>query len=137
MHAKLLQSCLTLCDPMDCSSPGSSVPRDSPDKNNGVGCHALLQGIFPTQESNPRLLCLLQWQADFLPLVPPGKPEFRILRHKGCAQGHISGGDRIKARPVLLTALLHCVQIGFATCTLCPPAPETLGEQGKPPSSLW
>ena len=32
-------SCLTLCDPMDCSPPGSSVHRDSPGKNAGVGCH--------------------------------------------------------------------------------------------------
>ena len=44
------QLCLTLCDPMDCSLPGSSVHGDSPDKNTGVGCHVLLQGIFPTQE---------------------------------------------------------------------------------------
>ena len=35
-------------------------PSDSPGKNVGVGGHALLQGIFPTQESNPDLLCLLQ-----------------------------------------------------------------------------
>ena len=49
-------SCLTLCDPMDCSPPGSSVHGDSPGKNTGVGCHALLQGIFPTQEPNPGLL---------------------------------------------------------------------------------
>ena len=50
------QSCLTLCNPMDCSPPGSSVLGDSPGKNSGVGCHALLQGIFPIQESNPGLL---------------------------------------------------------------------------------
>ena len=50
------QSCVTLCDPMDCSPPGSSVHGDSPGKNTGVGCHALLQGIFPTQGSNPGLL---------------------------------------------------------------------------------
>ena len=49
------QSCLTLCDPMNCSPPGSSVHGDSPGKNTGVGCHALLQGIFPTQGSNPGL----------------------------------------------------------------------------------
>ena len=36
---------------MDCSPPGSSVLGDSPGKNTGVGCHALLQGIFPTQGS--------------------------------------------------------------------------------------
>ena len=37
---------------MDCSPPGSSVPGDSPGKNTGASCHALLQGIFPTQGSN-------------------------------------------------------------------------------------
>ena len=47
---------LTLCDPMDCSLPGSSVHGDSPSKNNGVGCHTLLQGIFQTQGLNPGLL---------------------------------------------------------------------------------
>ena len=45
----------TFCDPMDCSPPGSSVQRDSPGKDTGVGCHALCQGIFPTQGSNPGL----------------------------------------------------------------------------------
>ena len=50
------QSCLTLCNPRDCSPPGSSVHGDSPGKNIGVGCHALLQRIFPTQGSNPGLL---------------------------------------------------------------------------------
>ena len=49
------QSCLILCDPMDCSPPGSSVYRDSPGKNTRVGCHALLQEIFPSQESKPGL----------------------------------------------------------------------------------
>ena len=43
------------CNSMDCSPPGSSVHGDSPGKNPGVGCHALLQGIFPTQGSNPGL----------------------------------------------------------------------------------
>ena len=50
------QSCPTLCDSVDCSSSGSSVHGDSPGKNTGVSCHALLQGIFPTQRSNLRLL---------------------------------------------------------------------------------
>ena len=49
------QSCPILCNPMDCSLPGSSVHGDSPGKNTGVGCHALLQGIFPTKGSNPGL----------------------------------------------------------------------------------
>ena len=63
MHAQLLQSCLTLWDPMGCSPPGSPVHGDSPGKNNGVACHALLQGIFPTHGLNPHLLCLQHWQA--------------------------------------------------------------------------
>ena len=50
------QSCLTLCNPMDCSLPGSSVHGDSPGRNTGVGSLSLLQGIFPSQESNRGLL---------------------------------------------------------------------------------
>ena len=49
------QSCPTLCDPMDCSPPSSSIHADSPGKNTGVGCHALLQGISSTQGWNPGL----------------------------------------------------------------------------------
>ena len=49
-------------------------PWGFPGKNTGVACHFLLQGIFPTQGSNP---CLLHWQMDPLPLAPPRKPHFR------------------------------------------------------------
>ena len=56
VHAKSLQSCPTLCDPKDCSPPGSSVYGESPGKNTGVGSHSLLQGIFLTQGSNRGLL---------------------------------------------------------------------------------
>ena len=66
---KSLQSCQTLCDPMDCNPPGSSVHGDSPGKSTGVGCHALLQGIFLNQGSNLCLLSLLPWQAGSLPLA--------------------------------------------------------------------
>ena len=41
--AKSLQSCLTLCDPVDSSPPRLPHPWDSPGKNTGVGCHFLLQ----------------------------------------------------------------------------------------------
>ena len=58
-HAAVLclvtQLCLILCKPMDCSPPCSSVLGDSLGKNTGVGGHALLQGIFPTQGLNPGL----------------------------------------------------------------------------------
>ena len=49
------QSCPTLCGPIDCSPPGSSVHGDSSGKNTEVGCHSLLQGIFLTPGSNPGL----------------------------------------------------------------------------------
>ena len=89
------QSCLTPCDPVDCSPPGSSVhgilqasilewvaisfsrgsswppllcPWDSPGKDTGAGFHFLLQEIFPTKGLNLCLLRLLHWQADSLPL---------------------------------------------------------------------
>ena len=68
-----LFSYVPLCDPMD---PTGQAPlsMDSPDKNTGVGCQALLQGIFPTQGSNPCLWRLLHWQAGFLPLCHLGSP---------------------------------------------------------------
>ena len=69
---KVLQLCLTLWDPMDCSPPGSSVHGYSPGKNTGVGCHVLLQEIL-TQGLNICLLCLLHWQVSSLQPVPPGK----------------------------------------------------------------
>ena len=47
-------------------------PWDSPVKNTGVGCHALLRGIFLTWQRNPHLFRLLHWQAGSLPPVPPG-----------------------------------------------------------------
>ena len=60
-------------------------PRDSPGKNTGVDWHALLQGVFLTRGLNPCLLCLLYWQADSLPLAPPGNPSKKCknLRSSG------------------------------------------------------
>ena len=55
VHVKALQSCLTLCSPMDSSPSGSSVPGILQARITGVGCHFLLQGIFPTQGLNPGL----------------------------------------------------------------------------------
>ena len=56
LHVCLVaQSCPILCEPVDCSPPGSSVHGKSPGKNTGVGCHAFLQRTFPTQGLNPGL----------------------------------------------------------------------------------
>ena len=57
MLVKSLQSSLTV-QPHGLQSARLCCPWDSPGKNTGIGCHALLQEIFSTQGSNPRLLCL-------------------------------------------------------------------------------
>ena len=73
--AQLLSCVQSFVTPVDCCLPGSSVcPWDFLGKNAGVGCHFLLQGIVPTQESNLSLLQLLHWRVDSLQLAPPGKP---------------------------------------------------------------
>ena len=78
LHAKSLHSCPTLCDFMDCGPRGSSVHGDSLGKNTEVGCHALLQGIFPTQRSDSCLTSFaLPW--GFLTTEPPGKPILQWL----------------------------------------------------------
>ena len=61
--AQSLQSCPTLCNPMNCSLPGTSVHGIlQPRKNTGVGNCALLQGTFWTQGLKLHLLHLLHWQ---------------------------------------------------------------------------
>ena len=54
-------------------------------KNIGVGCHFLLWGIFPTQGSNSRLLHLLYWQIQALPLSHLGNP-FSSVKFLSCVQ---------------------------------------------------
>ena len=68
-----------LCGPMDCSPPGSSGHGDSPGKNTGVGCHVLLQRIFPTQGLNPGLL---HCRHILYHLSHQGSP--RILKQVAC-----------------------------------------------------
>ena len=80
MHIKFLQSYINLCNPINCGLPGSSCPWDSPGKSAGVGCHALLQGNFLTQGSNPHLLCLLHWKVGFLPLHHLGSPSIVLCK---------------------------------------------------------
>ena len=88
------QSCLTLCNPMDCSPPGFSVHGDFPSKNTGVGSLSLLQGIFLTQGSNPdlphcrRILYQLSHQGSLKSLLPlkislvqPTRKKKKLLDH--------------------------------------------------------
>ena len=66
---KVAQLCLTLCHPMDYTVRGILQAR------TGVVSLSLLQGIFPTQGSNPALPPL---QADSLPAEPQGKPHNKV-----------------------------------------------------------
>ena len=68
-----LHSCPTLCGPLDCSPPGSSVPGFLR-QNTGMGCHALLQRIFLPQRLNPSLLHLLHCGWILHLLSPRGSP---------------------------------------------------------------
>ena len=100
MLCLVAQSCPTLCDPMDCSPSGSSVHGDSPGKNTGLGCHALLQGIFhPGIE--PRSPTL---QVDSLPSEPPGNPN-------NTGVGNLSLCQVIFPTQESNQSLLHCRQI--------------------------
>ena len=81
--------------PVDCSPPGSSVHRDSPGKNTGVGCHALLQGNLPW---SPAL------QMGSLLSEPPGKPSNPGVGSLSLLQG-------IFLTQELNQGLLHCRQI--------------------------
>ena len=78
-HTKSLFSCSVTSD---CLQPHGlrparlDCPWDFPGKNIGMGCHSLLQGIFPTQGWN---LCLLHWQADSLPLSHQGSTKEMLV----------------------------------------------------------
>ena len=87
MKAKVkLLSRVQLCGPMN-QSPPSSSPWNFPGKSTEVGCHLLLQAIFPTQGSNPGLL---HWQADSLPLSHQRSPYIPIHTHLYvCACSHV------------------------------------------------
>ena len=76
MCTNSLQSCLTLCDPTDCSPPGSSVHGDSLGKNTGEDCHALSSRGSPQPRNwTHALFRLLHLQADSLPLNHLGSPD--------------------------------------------------------------
>ena len=73
MKVLVTRSYLTVCNPMDCSPPGSSIHGISQAKKIGVGCHCLLQGIFLTQWSgtiNSTLLSLHLSPSQYFPSLP-------------------------------------------------------------------
>ena len=100
VHAKLLQSCLTLW-PHRRQPTRLLCPWGSPGKNTGVGCHFLLPGDLPNPGIKPASLAL---QADSLPTEPQGKP-------KNIGVGRLSLLQRIFPTQELNQGLLHCRQI--------------------------
>ena len=101
--AKSLQSCPAPCNPMDCGPPRLLCPWNSLGKNIGVGCHALLQGIFPTQGSNlspaiPKL------QADSLPLSHQGSLPSTYVGLFGGLTAHLESSPRQIPLFILATA---------------------------------
>ena len=98
----VIQLYLTLWDPIDSSPPGSSVHGNSLGKNPGVGCYVLLQGILPTQGSNPGLQHCRQILQH-----PSHQESPKILERVTCLfQG-------IFLTQELNQGLLHCRQIFF------------------------
>ena len=95
----------TLCHPMACSPPGYSVHGDSPDKNTGVVCHALLQGIVPTQGLNPGLL---HCRHILYQLSHQGSPNMPYVPHfsHSSLPNHLPGSA---AQPILLKSSLDYV----------------------------
>ena len=94
------QSCPTLCDPMDCSPSGSSVHGDSLGKNTGVGCQALLQGIFPTQGSNSATLMSSALAGEFT-TEPPGKPMLHSMVSQRVGHNLVIGKKKGNERLIL------------------------------------
>ena len=69
-----LPRCVTVCDPMDCSPPGSSAHGALSGKNTGVGCHFLLQGNLPDPGIKPTSPAFSALAGGFFTTAPPGKP---------------------------------------------------------------
>ena len=109
-------SCLTLCSPMDCNPPRSSVHGDSQGKNTGMGCYALLQGIFPTQGLNPGLLPCRQ---ILYHVSPQGSPRKKIYLSKTMIRAKFE----VTIIPFLAFFLLSVL---FFDCLLVPPSGGTV-----------
>ena len=121
----------TLCNPMDCNLPGSSVHGDSLGKNTGVGCHAFLQGIVSTQGSNPGLPHCRQILYHLSHQESPLGAIFLISLGYGglccCAQVFSSSSKQV---PLFDTWVSH--RSGFSCC-----GAWALGHAGFSSCSSW
>ena len=113
-------SCSSHVWPCCSSPPSSSVHGVIPGKNTGVDCHALLQGIFPTQGLNPCLLHFLHWQARCLPLVHLGSLGYNPQGHKELDTTGYSTAKKKKKK--VISGVTHgcmCVGVGIPVTYSC------------------
>ena len=110
-----------LCDPMDGSQPGCSAHGDSPGKNTGVDCHALLQGIFSIQGSNPGLLYR---RRILYRLSHQGSPESTSTCYKNPQFSHSVVSDSLQP---------HGLQHARPPC----PSPTSRAYSNSCPLSWW
>ena len=92
--AKSLQSCPTLCDPIDGSPLGFPHPWDSPGKNTGVGCHFLLQCMKVKSESEVAQSCLTL--SDPMDCSLPGSSVHGIFQARALEWGAIAFSGQIQ-----------------------------------------
>ena len=78
------QLCPILCDPLNHSPPGP-LSMEFSKQEYWSGVPFPTPGTFPTQGWNPHLLCVLHWQVDSLPLVPPGNPWISLDIQVACS----------------------------------------------------
>ena len=128
-ESEVAQSCLTLCNPMNCSLPRFSIHGIFPGNNTGVGCHFLLQGIFLTQGLNPGLL---YWQVDSLPSESPGKHRNEVRSSQMFARTRLES-PRKTAHPLVQRQQLGGQCMGVCPSSNCSPFRNT-SLSSRPPA---
>ena len=119
--AKSLQSCLTLCDAIDGSPPGSPRPWDSPGKNTGVSCHFLLQSMKVKSESEVAQLC--QTLSSSMDCRPSGPSVHGIFQARTLEWGAIAFSSCMRRDMyIMCITICECVDIYIYTHTyICSP----------------
>ena len=161
--AKLLQSCLTLCDPTEGSLPGSHHPWDSPGKNTGVGCHFLLQCMKVISEGEVAQSCLTP--SNPMGCSLPGSSvhgifQARVLEWGAIAFSMTNLDSILKSRDIALPTKICLVkamvfqkscmnvrvglkrklsakELMLLNCGVWKDSWESLGLQGDPTSQSW
>ena len=125
---KLIQSCPTLCDPIDGSPPGSPRPWDSPGKNTGVGCHFLLYCMKVKSESEVAQSCLTL--SDPMDCSLPGSSVHGIFQARVLERGAIAFSGK------LIQSCSNLAQVEGETCPLKMGSPKQW-LKNNPTVQLW